>query len=56
MHGEIPDTHPFLIDQVITCRAAVAWEAKRPLVIEDIEVAPPKAKEVRIKVSGVGVA
>lgn len=32
--------------QVITCKAAVAWEAKKPLVIEDIEVAPPKAHEV----------
>ena len=36
--------------QVIKCRAAVAWEAKKPLVIEDIEVAPPKAGEVRVKV------
>ena len=35
---------------VITCKAAVAWEAKKDLVIEDIEVAPPKAGEVRIKV------
>lgn len=34
----------------ITCLAAVAWEAKAPLVIETIEVAPPKAGEVRIKV------
>lgn len=34
----------------ITCRAAVAWEAKKPLSIETIEVAPPKAHEVRIKV------
>jgi hypothetical protein len=36
--------------QVIKCKAAVAWEAKKPLVIEDIEVAPPKAGEVRIRV------
>ena len=36
---------------MITCRAAVAWEAKKPLVIEEIEVAPPKAGEVRVKVS-----
>lgn len=27
---------------VIKCKAAVAWEAKKPLVIEEIEVAPPK--------------
>lgn len=36
--------------QPITCRAAVAWEAKKPLTIETIEVAPPKAGEVRIQV------
>ncbi|TKR86686.1 hypothetical protein L596_011225 [Steinernema carpocapsae] len=36
--------------KVITCKAAVAWEAKKPLVIEDIEVEPPKAHEVRIKI------
>jgi len=35
---------------VIHCKAAIAWEAAKPLVIEDIEVAPPKSKEVRIKV------
>ncbi|CAH1247259.1 ADH5 [Branchiostoma lanceolatum] len=39
----------------ITCRAAVAWEAKKPLVIETIEVAPPRAHEVRIKVLATGV-
>lgn len=36
--------------QVIRCTAAVAWESKKPLVIEEIEVAPPEANEVRIKV------
>lgn len=41
--------------KVITCRAAVAWEAKKPLVIERIEVAPPKAHEVRIKILATGV-
>ncbi|KAF2350318.1 Alcohol dehydrogenase class III [Trinorchestia longiramus] len=41
--------------QVIKCKAAVAWEAKKPLVIEDIEVAPPKEGEVRIKVLASGV-
>lgn len=30
--------------------AAVAWEAGKPLVIEEVEVAPPKAMEVRIKI------
>lgn len=37
--------------QVIKCKAAVAWEANKPLVIEDIEVQPPKAGEVRVQVT-----
>jgi len=40
---------------VIKCRAAVAWEAGKPLSIEEIEVAPPKAGEVRIKILASGV-
>ena len=28
--------------QVIKCKAAVAWEAKKPLDITEIEVAPPQ--------------
>jgi len=36
--------------QTITCRAAVAWEAKKPLTLETVEVVPPKSGEVRIKV------
>lgn len=38
------------IFQIITCKAAVAWEEKKPFVLEDIEVAPPKENEVRIKI------
>lgn len=41
--------------QVISCKAAVAWEAKKPLSIETIEVAPPKAGEVRVKITASGV-
>ncbi|XP_058117442.1 alcohol dehydrogenase class-3 [Anopheles ziemanni] len=41
--------------QVIKCKAAVAWEPKKPLSIETVEVAPPKAGEVRIKVAASGV-
>uniref|UniRef100_A0A2K6UR39 Alcohol dehydrogenase 5 (class III), chi polypeptide n=1 Tax=Saimiri boliviensis boliviensis TaxID=39432 RepID=A0A2K6UR39_SAIBB len=40
-----------MASQVIKCKAAVAWEAGKPLSIEEIEVAPPKAHEVRIKVT-----
>lgn len=36
--------------QVIVCKAAVAWEPKKPLSIEDVEVAPPMPGEVRIKI------
>ncbi|XP_010912630.1 alcohol dehydrogenase 1 [Elaeis guineensis] len=38
------------VGQVIKCRAAVAWEAGKPLVIEEVEVAPPQAMEVRMKI------
>lgn len=54
------------VGKPIICKAAVAWEAKKPLSmyrrgfadkvgIETIEVAPPKAGEVRIKVLASGV-
>jgi S-(hydroxymethyl)glutathione dehydrogenase/alcohol dehydrogenase len=36
-------------------QAAVAWEAEKDLVIEDIEVEPPRAHEVRIKIYYTGV-
>ncbi|GAY40149.1 hypothetical protein CUMW_049830 [Citrus unshiu] len=35
---------------ILTCKAAVAWEAGKPLIIQDVEVAPPQAMEVRIKI------
>ncbi|ODQ66972.1 glutathione-dependent formaldehyde dehydrogenase [Nadsonia fulvescens var. elongata DSM 6958] len=39
----------------IFCKAAVAWEAGKDLSIEDIEVLPPRAHEVRIKIAYTGV-
>jgi alcohol dehydrogenase len=36
--------------QDITCKAAVAWGAGKPLVIEEIVVAPPQKMEVRVKI------
>jgi len=36
--------------KTITCKAAVAWAAKTPLDVTDIQVAPPAAGEVRFKV------
>lgn len=40
---------------MIKCKAAVAWKPAEPLSIETIEVGPPKAKEVRIKIIATGV-
>ncbi|XP_035739883.1 alcohol dehydrogenase class-3-like [Vespa mandarinia] len=36
--------------KIIKCKAAIAWKEKQPLSIEEIEVSPPKAHEVRIKI------
>ncbi|KAI8531461.1 hypothetical protein RHMOL_Rhmol11G0138600 [Rhododendron molle] len=41
---------PSTVGQVIRCKAAVAWEAGKPLVIEEVEVAPPQKMEVRMKI------
>ncbi|KAM9707706.1 alcohol dehydrogenase class-3 chain H-like [Menidia menidia] len=41
--------------KVIRCRAAVAWGAGGALSLEEVEVAPPKAGEVRIKVVASGI-
>ncbi|KAJ2082668.1 NAD/NADP dependent alcohol dehydrogenase [Coemansia sp. RSA 988] len=41
--------------KTIKCKAAVAWEAGKPLSIEEIEVAPPKAGEARLKVVATGI-
>ncbi|XP_034051147.1 alcohol dehydrogenase 1-like isoform X2 [Thalassophryne amazonica] len=41
--------------KVIKCKAAIAWEADKPLAIEEIEVAPPEAGEVRIKIVATGL-
>lgn len=40
---------------MIKSRAAVAWEANRPLAIEEVEVAAPKAGEVLVRVVATGV-
>lgn len=40
---------------MIRCRAAVAWEAGKPLSLEEVEVAPPRSHEVRIKMVATGV-
>ena len=34
----------------IKCKAAVCWGQGEPLKIEEVEVAPPQAHEVRIRI------
>ncbi|KAG0145071.1 hypothetical protein CROQUDRAFT_659150 [Cronartium quercuum f. sp. fusiforme G11] len=42
-------------NQIIKCKAAIAWEAGKPLSIEDVEVDPPRKDEVRIKILFTGL-
>ena len=42
-----------LLLQPIQCKAAIAFEAKKPLEIKTVTVDPPQAGEVRIKVTAV---
>ncbi|XP_058402449.1 alcohol dehydrogenase S chain [Diceros bicornis minor] len=41
--------------KVIKCKAAVLWELNKPFSIEEVDVAPPKAHEVRIKMVASGI-
>jgi hypothetical protein len=41
--------------KTITCKAAVCWKAGEDLKIEEVQVAPPQANEVRIKILYTGV-
>lgn len=41
--------------KTITCKAAIAWEANKPLSVEDVHVAPPRAGEVRVRVTFTGL-
>ncbi|XP_063969325.1 alcohol dehydrogenase class-3-like [Lytechinus pictus] len=43
------------VGKTITCRAAVAWEPKKPLSLEEVDVGPPRKGEVRIKITATGV-
>ena len=42
------------VGKTITCKAAVCWGAGEPLKIEDVEVDPPRAHEVRIRILHTG--
>ncbi|KAF8607636.1 class III ADH enzyme [Ceratobasidium sp. AG-I] len=41
--------------KTIECKAGVCWGPGEPIVIEDVQVAPPKAGEVRIKILHTGI-
>lgn len=41
--------------QTIKSKAAIAWGPKQPLSIEEVDVMPPQAGEVRIRVIASGV-
>ncbi|KAK9469059.1 chaperonin 10-like protein [Lipomyces arxii] len=41
--------------QTIVCKAAIAWGPGEELSVEDVEVLPPRAHEVRIKLAYTGV-
>ncbi|KAL5636962.1 hypothetical protein ACGC1H_000812 [Rhizoctonia solani] len=41
--------------KVIECKAGVCWGPGEPIVIEDVQVAPPKAGEVRIQILHTGI-
>ncbi|XP_074084191.1 all-trans-retinol dehydrogenase [NAD(+)] ADH7-like [Macrotis lagotis] len=41
--------------KVIKCKAAVLWGLNQPFSIEEVEVAPPKAYEVRVKILVTGI-
>ena len=43
-------------NKVIKCKAAVCYGTKQPLIIETVDVAPPKCGEVRIKIAATGVS
>ena len=41
--------------QIIKCKAAVAWGPNQPLTIEEVDVMPPQAGEVRVRIIASGV-
>ena len=41
--------------QLIKSRAAIAWGPKQPLSIEEVDVMPPQAGEVRVRIIATGV-
>jgi S-(hydroxymethyl)glutathione dehydrogenase/alcohol dehydrogenase len=48
-------SNPAINEQRMKSRAAVAWQAGKPLSIEEVDVAPPKAGEVLVQIVATGV-
>jgi len=46
---------PSTAGTTIKCKAAICWGAGEPLKIEEVQVAPPKANEVRIHILYTGI-
>ncbi len=44
-----------MVEKMIRSRAAIAWAPNQPLSIEDVDVVPPKAGEVLVKIKATGV-
>ena len=38
------------VGKIVKCKAAVCWGPGEPLKVQEILVAPPKTREVRIKI------
>ena len=53
-HGVIAPNRP-LRSSPMKSRAAVAWEANKPLTIETIDIEGPKAGEVLVEIMATGV-
>lgn len=43
------------MEGTIKCKAAICWNVGEELKIEEVEVAPPKKGEVRVKVIATGI-
>ncbi|XP_003225793.1 alcohol dehydrogenase 1 [Anolis carolinensis] len=43
------------VGKVIKCKAAIIWEVGKTPSIEEVEVAPPKSHEVRVKIVATGI-
>lgn len=43
------------VGKTITCKAAIALEPKKDLIVDNVQVEPPQEGEVRIKIAAVAL-